>query len=77
LKSAVARATGEIDTDEEEVREAKAYLKMLGLVLKLPTNWFAKGLEYQMKTDRGMVEGKDTSDIISGYLLGRDKTENR
>jgi hypothetical protein len=30
-----------------------------------------------MKTDRGMVEGKDTSDIISGYLLGRDKTENR
>ena len=77
LKSVVARATGEIDTDEEEVREAKAYLKMLGLVLKLPTNWFAKGLEYQMKTDRGMVEGSDTSDIISGYLFGRDKTENR
>jgi hypothetical protein len=77
LKSAVARVTGEIDTDEEEVREVKAYLKMLGLVLKLPTNWFAKGVEYQMKTDRGIVAGRDTSDIISGYLFGRDKTENR
>jgi hypothetical protein len=77
LKSFSARATGEIDTDEEEVREVKAYLKMLGLVLKLPTNWFAKGVEYQMKTDRGMVAGRDTSDIISGYLFGRDKTENR
>jgi hypothetical protein len=30
-----------------------------------------------MKTDRGIVAGRDTSDIISGYLFGRDKTENR